>query len=43
MRLAVTVRLGKQPEFAGKTVVVVLPDAAERYLSTALFDGMFGE
>ena len=41
--VAVAVRLGQQPEFAGKTVVVVLPDAAERYLSTALFDGMFGE
>jgi cysteine synthase A len=41
--VAVAVRLGKQPEFAGKTVVVVLPDAAERYLSTALFEGMFDE
>jgi cysteine synthase A len=41
--VAVAVRLGKQPEFAGKTMVVVLPDAAERYLSTALFEGMFGE
>ena len=41
--VAVAVRLGKQPEFAGKTMVVVLPDAAERYLSTALFEGMFEE
>jgi cysteine synthase A len=41
--VAVAVRLGKQPEFAGKTVVVLLPDAAERYLSTALFEGMFDE
>ena len=41
--VAVAVRLGKQPEFAGKTMVVVLPDAAERYLSTALFEGMSGE
>jgi cysteine synthase A len=40
---AVAVRLGRQPEFAGKTMVVVLPDAAERYLSTALFEGMFDE
>lgn len=40
---AVAVRLGQQPEFAGKTMVVVLPDAAERYLSTALFEGMFDE
>jgi cysteine synthase A len=41
--VAVAVRLGKQPEFAGKTMVVLLPDAAERYLSTALFEGMFDE
>jgi len=41
--VAVAVRLGMQPEFAGKTMVVVLPDAAERYLSTALFEGMFDE
>jgi cysteine synthase A len=40
---AVAVRLGKQPEFAGKTVVVLLPDAAERYLSTALFEGILDE
>ncbi len=40
---AVAVRLGKLPEFAGKTVVTVLPDAAERYLSTTLFEGMFDD
>jgi cysteine synthase A len=40
---AVAVRLGKLPEFAGKTIVAVLPDAAERYLSTTLFEGMFDE
>ena len=34
---AVAARLAKQEEFAGKTIVVVLPDLAERYLSTALF------
>jgi cysteine synthase A len=39
--VAVAVRLGKLPEFAGKTIVTVLPDAAERYLSTTLFEGMF--
>ena len=38
--VAVAVRLGKLPEFAGKTIVTVLPDAAERYLSTVLFEGM---
>ena len=38
---AVAVRLAQQPEFAGKTIVTVLPDAAERYLSTVLFEGLF--
>ena len=41
--VAVAVRLGKEPEFAGKTIVAILPDAAERYLSSVLFDGMFDE
>jgi len=41
--VAVAVRLGLEPEFAGKTIVVILPDAAERYLSSVLFDGMFDE
>jgi cysteine synthase A len=36
---AVAARLAKQAEFAGKTFVVILPDAGERYLSTALFEG----
>ncbi len=35
------VRLAKEPEMAGKTIVVILPDAGERYLSSALFEGMF--
>jgi cysteine synthase len=34
------VRLAADPEFEGKTIVVVLPDAAERYLSTVLFEGI---
>ncbi|NEX64005.1 cysteine synthase A [Noviherbaspirillum galbum] len=38
---AVAVRLGKLPEMAGKTIVVVLPDSGERYLSSALFEGLF--
>jgi len=37
---AVAVRLAKQPEFAGKTIVTVLPDSCERYLSTVLFEGI---
>ncbi len=36
-------RLARDPAFAGKTIVVVLPDAGERYLTGALFDGMFAE
>jgi cysteine synthase A len=41
--VAAAVRLGKQPELAGKTMVVLLPDAAERYLSTALFEATLDE
>ena len=37
---AVAVRLARLPEFAGKTIVAILPDASERYLSTALFEGI---
>ena len=40
---AVSVRLAKSPEFAGKTIVTIFPDAGERYLSTVLFEGMFAE
>ena len=36
-------RLARLPEWKDKTIVVVLPDAAERYLSGALFDGLFAE
>lgn len=36
-------RLAMNPDYAGKTIVVVLPDSGERYLSTALFDGIFDE
>lgn len=34
------VRIAQEPQFAEKTIVVILPDAGERYLSTALFDGV---
>ena len=37
---AVAVRLAKLPEFAGKTIVAVLPDSGERYISTILFEGI---
>ncbi|MDA8428566.1 MAG: cysteine synthase A, partial [Geobacteraceae bacterium] len=37
---AAAVRLAGLAEFAGKTIVVILPDGAERYLSTSLFEGI---
>ncbi|MHB1374131.1 MAG: cysteine synthase A [Thauera sp.] len=40
---AVAVRLAQRPENAGKTIVVILPDSGERYLSSILFEGMFDE
>ena len=38
--LAAGLEIGARAEMKGKTIVVVLPDFAERYLSTALFDGL---
>ncbi|MBI4954381.1 MAG: cysteine synthase A [Myxococcales bacterium] len=40
---AVAARLAFLPEFAGKTIVAILPDSGERYLSGALFEGVFNE
>ena len=37
---AAAVRLAYLDEFAGKTIVVILPDLAERYMSTVLFEGL---
>lgn len=39
--VAAAVRLAREPELKGKTIVVVLPDAGERYLTSILFEGMF--
>lgn len=41
--VAVAVRLAHRPENAGKTIVVILPDSGERYLSSILFEGMFDD
>jgi cysteine synthase A len=38
--LAAAVEVGARHEMTGKTIVVVLPSFAERYLSTALFEGL---
>ncbi len=41
--MAVAVRMAERPEMQGKTMVVVLPDSGERYLSSMLFSDMFTE
>jgi len=38
--LAAACELGQRPEYAGKRIVVIIPSFAERYLSTALFEGL---
>jgi cysteine synthase A len=39
--VAAAVRVAREPEMANKKIVVILPDAGERYLTSALFEGMF--
>ncbi len=41
--MAAAVRLAEKPEFQGKTLVVILPDSGERYLSSMLFTDLFTE
>jgi len=38
--VAVALRVAKEPEMAGKTIVVILPDSGERYLSSTLYEGL---
>lgn len=39
--VAAACRLAREERFAAKTIVVILPDSGERYLSSGLFDGLF--
>ena len=41
--IAAALRIAKLKEFESQTIVVILPDAGERYLSGALFEGLFDE
>ena len=41
--VAAAVRQARRPQNSGKIIVVILPDSGERYLSSALFEGMFDE
>ncbi len=41
--MAVALRLAREDEFEGKTIVAILPDSGERYLSGPLFEGLFDD
>jgi len=41
--IAVALKLARMEEFKGKTIVTILPDSGERYLSGPLFQGLFDE
>jgi cysteine synthase A len=41
--IAVALRLARSDEFEGKTIVAILPDTGERYLTGPLFEGIFDE
>jgi cysteine synthase A len=41
--VAVAAALAREPAFLGRTIVVILPDAGERYLSTPLYSELFEE
>jgi cysteine synthase A len=41
--VAAAVRIAREPEMKNKMMVVVLPDTAERYLTSTLFEGMFAD
>ena len=41
--MAGALRLAVDPAFTGKTIVTILPDSGERYLSGPLFEGLFAE
>jgi cysteine synthase A len=41
--MVIALRLARSAEFSGKTIVVILPDSGERYLSGPLFEGIFDE
>ena len=41
--MAAALQLAAEPAMQGKTIVVILPDSGERYLSSMLFDGLFSE